>query len=170
MPGYKPQVKSENGDMVDIPIAATYDENGNKFNEQYVSIAAQTFTEEQKAQARANIGAASGSKKYMHNVLMRVSDGRSSSNSTAIIAFSAILDVSTKITASNIYSLLGHESLYPCTGGVYDGQGINLGPAACIYFHTSNYFQVWSGRYGDYTHVFARPGNIETIHDSVKEI
>lgn len=59
MPGYKPQVKSENGDMVDIPIAATYDENGNKFNEQYVSIAAQTFTEEQKAQARANIGAVS---------------------------------------------------------------------------------------------------------------
>ena len=59
MPGYKPQVKSTNGDMVDIPIAATYDENGNKFNEQYVSIAAQTFTEEQKAQARANIGAVS---------------------------------------------------------------------------------------------------------------
>lgn len=156
--------------MVDIPIAATYDENGNKFDEQYVSVAAQTFTEEQKAQARANIGAASGSKKYMHNVLMRISDGKGPNNCTAVIAFSAILDVATKITASNIYSILGAKSLYPCTGGVYNAEGSNLGPAACIYFDRSNSFQVWSGRYGEYVHTFARPGDIKTIYDSVKEI
>src|SRR5699024_9853206 len=114
--------------------------------------------------------AAGGSKKYMHNVLTRISDGLGPDNCTAIIAFSAILDVAKKITASNIYSILGAESIYPCTGGVYNAEGGNLGPAACIYFHTSNYFQVWSGRYGDYTHVFARPGDIETIYDSVKEI
>ena len=114
--------------------------------------------------------AASGSKKYMHNVLMRVSDGMGPPDCTAVIAFSAILDVATKITAENIYSILGAGSIYPCTGGMYNAQGSNLGPAACIYFHTSNYFQVWSGRYGDYQHVFARPGDIETIYDSVKEI
>lgn len=69
MPGYKPQVKSTNGDMVDIPIAATYDENGNRLTEQYVSTIAQTFTDEEKAQARANIGAADasgGAKVYRH--------------------------------------------------------------------------------------------------------
>ena len=60
MPGYRPQVKSENGEMVDIPIAATYDENGNEIKK-YVSTFLQTFTEEQKAQARANIGAVSAS-------------------------------------------------------------------------------------------------------------
>lgn len=77
MPGYKPQVKSESGEMVDIPIAATYDENGNKFDEQYVSIATQTFTEEQKAKARANIGAVSadeaGVKVYYHNLVGKTS-------------------------------------------------------------------------------------------------
>ena len=55
MPGYKPQVKTNSG-MVDIPIAATYDENGKKFQEEYVSVSPQTFTEAQKNQARINIG------------------------------------------------------------------------------------------------------------------
>ena len=72
MPGYKPQVKSENGDMVDIPIAATYDENGNRITK-YVSTMAQTFTEEEKAQARANIGAAGatgGGSIYTHTIFV----------------------------------------------------------------------------------------------------
>ena len=55
MPGYKPQVKTNSG-MVDVPIAATYDENGKNFQEEYVSVSPQTFTEEQKNQARINIG------------------------------------------------------------------------------------------------------------------
>ena len=113
---------------------------------------------------------AAASKKYIHNVLIRASDGQGPSNSTAIIAFSAILDVSTPITAKNIYSLLGHGSLYPCTGGIYHAQGDNPGPATCIRFHTSTFFQVWSGRYGDHIKVFACPGDIDNIYDSVKEI
>ena len=55
MPGYKPQVKSESGDMVDIPIAATYDENGNRFIEQYLTAVKQTLTNEQKTQVLKNI-------------------------------------------------------------------------------------------------------------------
>lgn len=68
MPGYKLQVKTNSG-MVDIPIAATYDENGKKFQEEYVSVSPQTFTEEQKAQARANIGVMGGGQNIANAVV-----------------------------------------------------------------------------------------------------
>lgn len=35
MPGYKIQEKIANGEMVDLPIAATYDDAGNKIQEYY---------------------------------------------------------------------------------------------------------------------------------------
>lgn len=104
MPGYKPQVKSESGEMVDIPIAATYDENGNRLTEQYVSTIAQTFTDEEKAQARANIGAAdasSSSKKYRHFIRIQ-KNGTFFGDSACAFYFIIINDSPTEITKNDI--------------------------------------------------------------------
>ena len=91
MPGYKPQVKTNSG-MVDIPIAATYDENGNRITK-YVSTITQTFTDEEKAQARANIGAAdaAGGKTYRHTIIFGGSD-RKSGGSTIKVAIAGIVE------------------------------------------------------------------------------
>lgn len=93
MPGYKPQVKSESGEMVDIPIAATYDENGNEIKK-YVSTFSQTFTDEEKAQARKNIGAADasgGGKVYRHTIMFGGSS-RKSGGSTIKVAIAGIVE------------------------------------------------------------------------------
>lgn len=112
MPGYKPQVKSESGEMVDIPIAATYDENGNEIKK-YVSTFSQTFTDEEKAQARANIGVAGG-KVYRHCVSMRF---LASNRHSASISFDLYINTPTPITSSNIFEIMG--GIKVVTNGVY---------------------------------------------------
>lgn len=113
MPGYKPQVKSKNGDMVDIPIAATYDENGNKFDEQYVSIDTQTFTEEQKAKARANIGAVSASEivttLYDHYIKINVN---SNGVINDIVTFVIRTKDKTPFTIDSLYQWLYDRGFY----------------------------------------------------------
>lgn len=67
MAGYKIQAKKTDGSLVDIPLAATYDDTGKKLSEEYVQTndlgdkcvlydETQSLSSDQKAKARANIG------------------------------------------------------------------------------------------------------------------
>ena len=67
MAGYKIQAKKTDGSLVDIPLAATYDDAGKKLSEEYVQTndlgdkcvlydETQSLSSDQKAKARANIG------------------------------------------------------------------------------------------------------------------
>ena len=123
MPGYKPQVKTNSG-MVDIPIAATYDENGNRITK-YVSTITQTFTDEEKAQARANIGAAdaAGGKTYRHLVRMQADKSKYAPKSGEGFAlwFEFIDGDPTAVTIDNIFERLDGKS-FRCKG-LYSYEG-----------------------------------------------
>lgn len=175
MPGYKPQVKSESGEMVDIPIAATYDENGNRLTEQYVSTIAQTFTDEEKAQARKNIGAASesaaGGRKYLHQIGLFVKEN--SANSAyynAVVSFYAILDDEKPVTAKTMGKRLGNGSIFPCIGGFYSTSNTAAPQTASFVRLTdsNNYFYIHSS--GGNGPLYYPTENIKSFYDWVVEL
>lgn len=180
MPGYKPQVKSENGDMVDIPIAATYDENGNRFTEKYVSVAAQTFTEEQKAQARANIGVAGG-KVYRHCVMVRLKKESSSSGALlySCFSFDVYLSTATPLTEDTIRDAMPNTAIVP-TNGKYmrEGDESSIADIAYVIFTTARRVTVYRYEVGtgistvntNTVYFQNHDGTVATVVDFVQEM
>lgn len=126
MPGYKPQVKTNSG-MVDVPVAATYDENGKKFQEEYVSVSPQTFTEEQKAQARANIGVMGGGQNIANAVVtLGASLTYNGSAQTQTVASVKLGDVTLRAgtdydVSGNVATNAGNYTLIVSGKGDYSG-------------------------------------------------
>lgn len=140
MPGYKPQVKTNSG-MVDIPIAATYDENGNRITK-YVSTIAQTFTDEEKAQARANIGAAGakGGKTYRHCVQI-IAKGTSKRTN---FFFDFIDADSAKITADTLLDRLDGKMMIVTGGSAASGDMVYKAVAFLVDSSRSSPYNVFS--------------------------